>query len=94
MDGAAQNTEEEGATTAQPPLQRIHIFIWNIFNIIRNMNLLKQWLQIKYGPREMVSLGAVQQTHTSLPTMEDIAATNKQIVQHNPTCHHVTRMLL
>lgn len=31
------------------PLQRIQLFLFNIYNLVRNLNLLKQWLSIKYA---------------------------------------------
>lgn len=30
------------------PIQRIHVFFWNIYNIIRNINALRQWLRLRY----------------------------------------------
>lgn len=30
------------------PVQRINIFLWEIYNIIRNLNILKHWLKINY----------------------------------------------
>lgn len=40
------------------PTQRINIFLWEIYNIIRNLNILKHWLKINYTkklPLENVS---------------------------------------
>jgi hypothetical protein len=34
------------------PIQKVQIFIWDIYNIIRNLNILKQFFQIRYSKRE------------------------------------------
>ncbi len=34
------------------PIERAHLFIWNIYNIIRNVDILKQWHEIKQKQRE------------------------------------------
>ncbi|KAF0984433.1 hypothetical protein FDP41_000332 [Naegleria fowleri] len=31
------------------PIQRIQVFIWEIFNIVKNLNLLKQWIHYSLG---------------------------------------------
>lgn len=43
------NESSDNSAEQESPLQRINIFIWKIFNILRNLNVLKQWLQIRYG---------------------------------------------
>ena len=32
-----------------PPVQRIQIFIWEILNIVKNLNILKQWISYSLG---------------------------------------------
>jgi hypothetical protein len=34
-------------------IQNVHIFLWRIYNIIRNLNILKSFLNIKYGKNNL-----------------------------------------
>jgi hypothetical protein len=34
-------------------IQNVHIFLWRIYNIIRNLNILKSFLNIKHGKNNL-----------------------------------------
>jgi hypothetical protein len=47
---AVEETEESIHEEFVPtPSQRVHLFIYNLYNIIRNIDLLRQYTSIKYG---------------------------------------------
>ena len=41
------------------PIQRIHIFIWNIYNIIKNLNYIKLFLNITYNTKSKLELNSI-----------------------------------
>jgi hypothetical protein len=49
MDKPEEETSDVLVTT---PIQKVQIFIWDIYNIIRNLNILKQFFQIRFSKRE------------------------------------------
>ncbi len=48
-----QEEEEETSPPEEKPslqitaLQRVHVFVWNVYNIIRNLNILQEWLRLQ-----------------------------------------------
>ena len=47
------NEEENNNLT---PIQKVHLFIWDIYNIIRNLNILKEFFKIKFGLKKEENL--------------------------------------
>lgn len=69
-----------------PPVQRIQIFIWEIFNIVKNLNILKQWISYSLGIKTSNSnmLGRNREHTRSLPgTDKNTALEFKPNVDHN-----------
>jgi hypothetical protein len=68
-EAAVEETEESIHEEFVPtPSQRVHLFIYNLYNIIRNIDLLRQYTSIKYGSSSVGACYSSPQalTHESL----------------------------
>lgn len=64
-DAVEKEDEEEDNMESLSPMQKIHVFMWNIVNIIRNLNILKQYiLHVKFQKATSVT------NETSLQSLE------------------------
>eukprot|EP00761_Pharyngomonas_kirbyi_P012590 gb/GECH01012617.1/.p1 GENE.gb/GECH01012617.1/~~gb/GECH01012617.1/.p1 ORF type:complete len:115 (+),score=43.06 gb/GECH01012617.1/:1-345(+) len=61
-----QNNNNKSKRVVDTPLKRVHLFIWSIFNIIRNLDLLRQWLILKDGSSSKRAKSIEKQTHLML----------------------------
>jgi hypothetical protein len=58
------------------PIQRVHVFLWDIYNIIRNLNILKQWLQVNYKKQPIRTISLSERRALNSNDILSIQATN------------------
>ena len=63
LEESQSKVEEEEVLLS--PIQRVHVFIYQIYNIIRNVDLLKQYTTIKYEQRSSSIMRPQLSQHSS-----------------------------
>jgi ABC-type Zn2+ transport system substrate-binding protein/surface adhesin len=66
-DDTKENDDEgEQDSILLSPMQRVHVFIYQIYNIIRNIDLLKQYTSIKYSQSSRPPLQRIDHQSSSM----------------------------